>query len=234
MSGLNFSQGAQVDKLLPKLKAHLEKNSSSLMQAFHNMDKDRSQHLSADEFGACLKEIGIVLPPHVLAGIVERFDANGDGSISIPEFTTYMSGETDRFDSLRGAAAVVEKPSGPQASVRRGPPPPQQLWSTPSEPYYGEQPGGTGVHGAREARLTALDLQFLARMEGDIDSRRKTSFINELKKDPRFKPSMLEPPKPKFQEVSLVGGPVIKSHLARRTGLETKRPYKWGPLGGYY
>jgi hypothetical protein len=30
------------------------------------------------------------------------------------------------------------------------------------------------------------------------------------------------------------GGPVIKTIESGRTGLETKRPHKWGPLGGYY
>ena len=45
---------------------------------------------------------------------------------------------------------------------------------------------------------------------------------------------MLEPPKPKFKEVSVGAGPVIKSHSNRKTGLEPRRPYQWGPLGGYY
>ena len=45
---------------------------------------------------------------------------------------------------------------------------------------------------------------------------------------------MLEPPKPRFKEVTLTGGPIIKSHKAAKTGLETRRPYQWGPLGGYY
>lgn len=53
-------------------------------------------------------------------------------------------------------------------------------------------------------------------------------------KDPRFKPSMLEPPKPRFKEVTLTGGPIIKSHKAAKTGLETRRPYQWGPLGGWF
>jgi len=53
-------------------------------------------------------------------------------------------------------------------------------------------------------------------------------------KHPNFKPSMLEQPKPKFKAVSLEGGPIVKEHSRRKTGLETKRPYQWGPLGGYY
>jgi len=82
--------------------------------------------------------------------------------------------------------------------------------------------------------LTQTDVNFLSRMDGDVDERRRTSFIIELKKDPRFKPSMLEPPRAKFKTVTLDGGPIIKSHKNQKTGLETARPYKWGPLGGWY
>lgn len=53
-------------------------------------------------------------------------------------------------------------------------------------------------------------------------------------KDPRFRPSMLEGPKPKFQTVTLTGGPIVKQHKPNKTGMETRRPYQWGPLGGYY
>ena len=82
--------------------------------------------------------------------------------------------------------------------------------------------------------LTMTDTLFLSRMEVDIEERRRTAFIDQLRKDPRFKPSMLEPPKPKFQTVTLTGGPIIKTHKSYKTGLEPKRPYQWGPLGGYY
>mmetsp|Transcript_60446 Transcript_60446/g.165570 ORF Transcript_60446/g.165570 Transcript_60446/m.165570 type:complete len:130 (+) Transcript_60446:102-491(+) len=82
--------------------------------------------------------------------------------------------------------------------------------------------------------LTETDVQFLSRMEGDTQSRRRDQYVNELKKHPLFRPGMLEPPKPKFKTVSLDAGPIIKSHERNKTGLETKKPYKWGPLGGYY
>ena len=52
-------------------------------------------------------------------------------------------------------------------------------------------------------------------------------------KDPRFKPSMLEPPKRKFKTVTLEGGPIIKTVKKNVTGLEDPR-YKWGPLGGWF
>ena len=52
-------------------------------------------------------------------------------------------------------------------------------------------------------------------------------------KDPRFRPSMLEPPKPKFQTVSLTEGPIIKTVKMTQTGPK-KKPHKWGPLGGWF
>ncbi len=45
---------------------------------------------------------------------------------------------------------------------------------------------------------------------------------------------MLEPAKQKFKTVQLDGGPIVKTVKSSRTGLETKRPYKWGPLGGWF
>ena len=94
--------------------------------------------------------------------------------------------------------------------------------------------GPSSLEPEKPKPLTSSDFAFMQRMEGDIDGRRRTAFIVELKKDPRFKPSMLEPPKAKFKTVSLEGGPIVKTVKPSRTGLETKRPYKWGPLGGFF
>lgn len=81
--------------------------------------------------------------------------------------------------------------------------------------------------------ITEADMIFMSRMDHDTDARRRNSFINELKKHPHFKPSMLEP-KSKFKEVSLTAGPVVKTIKQNRTGLEPRRPHQWGPLGGWY
>ena len=37
-----------------------------------------------------------------------------------------------------------------------------------------------------------------------------------------------------FKEVTLTGGPIVKTVKSNKTGMEPKRPYQWGPLGGYY
>merc|ERR1711990_1268367 len=67
--------------------------------------------------------------------------------------------------------------------------------------------------------LTQQDVDFLSRMDGDTDARRKTKFINDLKQHPYFDPKMLEPKKAPFKEVSLTAGPVVKTHKASKTGL---------------
>merc|ERR1719267_35194 len=108
-----------------------------------------------------------------------------------------------------------------------------------SMPKSMKMPGGgeaaaQRASGAGLKPLTWRDHLFMDRMTNDVEDRRRNQFINELKKDPRFKPSMLEPPKPRFQEVSLTAGPIVKSYDRKRTGLETKKPYQWGPLGGFY
>ena len=47
---------------------------------------------------------------------------------------------------------------------------------------------------AKSDRLNQTDIAFMLRMEEDVNGRRHKAFIAEVKKDPRFKPSMLEPP----------------------------------------
>ena len=219
---MSFSSQAQVDAVLKDLKGLLTKHGSSVMDAFHAVDKDNSNQLSAPEFAAALKSINITLPGHVLHALIGRFDANGDGTVSIPEFSTFLSGQAERMDALRSAEAVVDEAPTPSPQKR------------PSPAAMAAMMASRSSAGSARYSLSTTDRLFISRMEGDIESRRRASFLNELKKDPRFKPSMLEPPKPRFQTVELHGGPIIKTHKNKMTGLETKKPYKWGPLGGYY
>ena len=220
---MSFSGQAAVEVVLNDMKDKLRSKLGSVMAMFHSMDKDNSQNLSAEEFKTCLKEFGVVIPGHQLARLISYFDANGDGNVSIPEFAAYMSGNVDAVDALRTEEAYVEeeKPVVPglNYSFQHG-----------SRGVVGQMSGGT----MPGAKLTKTDILFLTRMDADVESRRRTAFITELRKDPRFKESMLEPPKPKFQVVSLEGGPIIKTVKSNRTGLEPKKPFKWGPLGGYY
>jgi hypothetical protein len=47
--------------------------------------------------------------------------------------------------------------------------------------------------------MTEKDFDFINRMDSDVEGRRRTAFMEQLKKDPRFRPEMLEPAKSKFQ-----------------------------------
>lgn len=44
---------------------------------------------------------------------VPHHSANGDGFVSIPEFSAFMTGNTNTFDALRSAEAVVEEETPP-------------------------------------------------------------------------------------------------------------------------
>ena len=51
------------------------------------------------------------------------------------------------------------------------------------------RPKGAAQPQAPRKELTSAEIEFLGRMDFDIEDRRRTSFITELKKDPRFRPS---------------------------------------------
>ena len=51
------------------------------------------------------------------------------------------------------------------------------------------RPKGQAQPQAQRKELTNTEIEFLGRMDFDIEDRRRTSFIAELKKDPRFRPS---------------------------------------------
>lgn len=69
---------------------------------------------------------------------------------------------------------------------------------------------------------------FLNRMERDIARREVSATHTVHTAHAAFKPSRSDA----FLEVSLADGPVVKQHLRTATGLEPRRPYQWGPLGG--
>lgn len=54
---------------------------------------------------------------------------------------------------------------------------------------------------APQPTLTQTDVAFISRMDADVEDRRYNSFIAEVKKDPRFRPSMLASPTSNFTKV---------------------------------
>ena len=78
--------------------------------------------------------------------------------------------------------------------------------------------------------LTRKEHEFMARADRDLAARRQQNFINQLKKHPQFKPSMLEPPKPKFKAVSLDNGPIVRTHSRRSECCRHSTPHLRVPL----
>ena len=77
--------------------------------------------------------------------------------------------------------------------------------------------------------LTRKEHEFMARADRDLAARRQQNFINQLKKHPQFKPSMLEPPKPKFKAVSLDNGPIVRTHSRRSECCRHSTPQRAAP-----
>ena len=164
LMAVSFAQGGQVEAALNKLKDHLAANAGSIKRMFQLIDKDLSNQIDVDEFIEVLKACNIVLPPYILKGLVARFDLNGDGYISIPEFTSFMSGDSDRMEMLRDAPGAPAKPATP--------PPPQQS--------YGKMPMQQKMRAVTSEGLSRRDFVFVQRMQRDLETRRQTQFINEI------------------------------------------------------
>ena len=60
---------------------------------FKRMDKDNNGYLSVNEFRDAVQEMGFQLTEQEIITIVRRYDLDGDGSISYPEFCTAVSNQ---------------------------------------------------------------------------------------------------------------------------------------------
>ena len=71
-----------------------------LIQAFNDIDKDKSGKLSYDEIFAYLKDINVLVDENYVQTIFTSMDANNDGQVSIEEFiSTYLNQVNDLSNS---------------------------------------------------------------------------------------------------------------------------------------
>ena len=62
------------------------------------MDADQSGSLSYDEFRNGLKDFGMELQDSEVASLLKMLDANGDGELSLQEFSAIVKGELEMAD----------------------------------------------------------------------------------------------------------------------------------------
>ena len=192
---MSFAAQMQVDEILQDVQAKLAQRASGVMQAFHSIDKDNSNQLSTEQFASVLKDFGIVLPRRTLLMLVARFDANGDGSVSIPEFSAFMSGNKGQMESLAQAEAVVDETPSPMAAAMGG-----------SSLAMARSAARRSVP-ASQKPFSETDAFFLARMEVDIEERRKVAFIVRAPKEKKtLPPAPLAPPEP---DANLLSGSTL-------------------------
>ena len=66
-------------------------NASSYAATFEIVDMNKDGHISAPELKQLMKALGEEITDETAAEVVKEMDANGDGEISLEEFSTYMS-----------------------------------------------------------------------------------------------------------------------------------------------
>jgi calmodulin len=66
-------------------------DASSYAATFEIVDSNKDGHISAVELKQLMKALGEEITDETAAGVVKEMDGNGDGEISLEEFSTYMS-----------------------------------------------------------------------------------------------------------------------------------------------
>jgi len=103
-------------KLVQRLREKLERASAhprKLYQIFRTFDTDGSGEIALDEFSGMVEELGLkVEGKNSPAELLDRFDKNGQGSLSYTEFVTNVLGL--RADHLCDQEGEVRRPSSPE------------------------------------------------------------------------------------------------------------------------
>jgi Ca2+-binding EF-hand superfamily protein len=66
-------------------------DASSYAATFEIVDSNKDGHISAAELKQLMQALGEEITDETAAGVVKEMDANGDGEISLQEFSDYMA-----------------------------------------------------------------------------------------------------------------------------------------------
>jgi calmodulin len=66
-------------------------DTSSYAATFEIVDTNKDGHISAPELKQLMTALGENITDETAAQVVKQMDSNGDGEISLEEFSTYMS-----------------------------------------------------------------------------------------------------------------------------------------------
>jgi Ca2+-binding EF-hand superfamily protein len=66
-------------------------DTSAYAATFEIVDANKDGHISAPELKQLMKALGDDINDEAAAEVVQRMDSNGDGEISLEEFSTYMA-----------------------------------------------------------------------------------------------------------------------------------------------
>jgi Ca2+-binding EF-hand superfamily protein len=72
-------------------KALIMADASAYAATFEIVDANKDGHISAAELKQLMKALGEEITDETAADVVKQMDANGDGEISLQEFSDYMA-----------------------------------------------------------------------------------------------------------------------------------------------
>lgn len=87
-------------------------SSDDLKRVFEMFDKNGDGRISKNELRDSLENLGIFIPDHELANMIQKIDVNGDGCLDIDEFETLyktIMAERDVEEDMRDAFNVFDQ-----------------------------------------------------------------------------------------------------------------------------
>ena len=104
--------------------APAKKSKDEVKAVFDDIDRDRSGYIDSGELEQCCKTLGVEMSPSELADALKRLDTNGDGKISLEEFTAWFmqkqggrAGESAGLSKLRQRLFKYETTIAPESTV---------------------------------------------------------------------------------------------------------------------
>jgi len=108
----NFTK-ANVEDILKGLADVLWDKSFRKATTFRDIDKDKDRYIDIGEFADLCEKLGWKLDEHQKLTIFRKFDDDGSGRITFPEFfkalEKYKFDPTVRNSSIHGAGAIIEQ-----------------------------------------------------------------------------------------------------------------------------
>ena len=111
-AGLDVDSSAKIDTMKAALKGHFARRKLSMEEVFNELDADNSGSLDADEVEQAVAMLGFIVDGNNVASIMAQMDPNGDGKVTLQEFSAWwdlhVANDSDETGRLKVATETAE------------------------------------------------------------------------------------------------------------------------------